>query len=619
MKRIIILLSLILFSLFVIPLVKSAPATAQLGVDLTWDGGTTYTSQEKQNWACLSGELVDEIKNYNGLGTDNKWERSWTAEDLNITNFRARITYTRNLGADFSGGIAGIDLISVQITYTLIPELTFVNPTPADASTIGARLRVNVSSNIALTNCKLEHNSSGSFVNNTMTVVGSSCNYDLDGLTDGTFDYRVIGDAGSDENQTVFRTVTVTNTAPTLILNAPDNDTTIFLPNRTTILNVTISEFDPDDVMELFIYASNDSNNVGEDLVYHKTSLTNGTYEYNFTALPIDNNSLDLYGLWHLDNLEKFGENSTHWFDFVNGRHNGSGVAQFPTFNESGKIAGAFQWTNSLQQITIGKNSDFNDSCINGCSICSWANSDTFGTQTMIARYSNLTDERRYFYMGIESDNDTLFNFAPNGGSTANICRATAKGNFTRNVWHYTCGVYNTTDIELYVDGKLQDTDNCEPANYPYNQTYWNLEQATVIGANRGGYDGSSALSFSSAFRGLIDEVAIWNRSISSDEVLSQYRLDVGRYYWYANVTDSSLANVSETRTFNITETLISCSYDCTLSQIITGNVDCQNTALLLTGSGTMTFTGSVTNANRTTSRIDTQCFAGFLGGLDLI
>ena len=53
-------------------------------------------------------------------------------------------------------------------------------------------------------------------------------------------------------------------------------------------------------------------------------------------------------------------------------------------------------------------------------------------------------------------------------------------------------------------------------------------------------------------FNGTIDEVAIWNKSLSASEIQDLYQLQIGTYYWYVNATDGTYTTQSETRQFTI-------------------------------------------------------------------
>jgi len=56
---------------------------------------------------------------------------------------------------------------------------------------------------------------------------------------------------------------------------------------------------------------------------------------------------------------------------------------------------------------------------------------------------------------------------------------------------------------------------------------------------------------------GAIDEVAIYNRNLSAEEVLNHYRQGEGKYYWKVNATDGVLSNESDVWNFSVfSETL---------------------------------------------------------------
>ena len=77
-----------------------------VGVELSWDGGTTYTSS-----GFDTGELTTSDVLYTLGGPTNLWGRTWSSTDLSNANFRLRI----NL--DVQGGVAQVDHIQVDVYY----------------------------------------------------------------------------------------------------------------------------------------------------------------------------------------------------------------------------------------------------------------------------------------------------------------------------------------------------------------------------------------------------------------------------------------------------------------------------------------------------------------------
>lgn len=106
------------------------------------------------------------------------------------------------------------------------------------------------------------------------------------------------------------------------------------------------------------------------------------------------------------------------------------------------------------------------------------------------------------WYMRVTNTNKAEIQFRNGASSNQVIGNITvADGN-----WHHVVGLRNGTNVLLYVDGILDasGTDN----NYNCTNSF-----DFHIGA-----DSAGALNFK--FNGQIDEVAVWNRALSADEVL---------------------------------------------------------------------------------------------------
>ena len=81
-----------------------APKTC---VQLSWDGGTTWTT------AKSTATLTTAEAAYTLGGPADTWGRAWTATQLNNTNFRVRvINVASSTSRDFS-----LDWVAVRVTY----------------------------------------------------------------------------------------------------------------------------------------------------------------------------------------------------------------------------------------------------------------------------------------------------------------------------------------------------------------------------------------------------------------------------------------------------------------------------------------------------------------------
>ena len=99
----------------------------------------------------------------------------------------------------------------------------------------------------------------------------------------------------------------------------------------------------------------------------------------------------------------------------------------------------------------------------------------------------------------------------------------------TLNEWHHVVGVKEGNVIRFYIDGK--------PAGGG------TVAHTRSISQLRIGVDGLSQIGDIDYFNGIIDDVRIYNRALSQDEILLQYRSTFWKHnsttgYFYVNMTD---------------------------------------------------------------------------------
>ncbi len=83
------------------------PSTRNICVELSWNGGTSWTSAQTVN---LSGSETT----FNLGGAANTWGRTWTQSEMSSSNFRIRITNVSNVGTtDFR-----LDYLAAKVYYT---------------------------------------------------------------------------------------------------------------------------------------------------------------------------------------------------------------------------------------------------------------------------------------------------------------------------------------------------------------------------------------------------------------------------------------------------------------------------------------------------------------------
>ena len=91
-------------------------------------------------------------------------------------------------------------------------------------------------------------------------------------------------------------------------------------------------------------------------------------------------------------------------------------------------------------------------------------------------------------------------------------CSGISDSSYLDNQWHNIVVVYNLQNSQIYFDGILQDGD----ANNNINQPIFNTSEPLVIGYYNGPYSGNS-------WNGLIDDIGIWNRALTAQEIANLY------------------------------------------------------------------------------------------------
>ncbi|GAG02304.1 unnamed protein product, partial [marine sediment metagenome] len=114
---------------------------------------------------------------------------------------------------------------------------------------------------------------------------------------------------------------------------------------------------------------------------------------------------------------------------------------------------------------------------------------------------SLTADEIRSLYLGglsLHRNDDNLVFSAGNATVTSDI------SSWSNNEWHHIAGSYGSSSATLYIDGDAKSTESFAETSFIGNDTY--------IG---GDWINSSAFSFN----GILDEVRIYNRTLSSTEL----------------------------------------------------------------------------------------------------
>jgi len=144
-----------------------------------------------------------------------------------------------------------------------------------------------------------------------------------------------------------------------------------------------------------------------------------------------------------------------------------------------------------------------------------WFKTSTTGTfQNIFSSFSQNTNTAG-FYIQVYNDNKLAFNSAKNTGTTINtdfkVIRASTS--VTDGNWHLAVGVWDGSNLRLYLDGN-SDATAVAWANAPAYAT----NNYPVIG-----YQSNSGVSGGNSFNGSIDECFLFNRALSATEISNYY------------------------------------------------------------------------------------------------
>ncbi len=241
-----------------------------------------------------------------------------------------------------------------------------------------------------------------------------------------------------------------------------------------------------------------------------------------------------LLGLYHLNNYSAYGENTTRVYDFSGNGNNGT-VSGGAVWNSSGKLNGAY---------TLDGNNDFVDLNQTGLSSASM----TGRTVSMWVKWNALISNK---YMLIDEIGTGWWRFAL--GVSVGACGAGYQPSFTTRdsssgdtgtveelcsslvpsagQWYNIVVTYDSTSAskKIYINGVLNASTGTSVDAFTSTAS-----GAVTIGADR--------INSARYFNGSIDEVAIWNRSLSASEIQNIYRKQAGDF---GQITCASCSNIT--------------------------------------------------------------------------
>ena len=233
--------------------------------------------------------------------------------------------------------------------------------------------------------------------------------------------------------------------------------------------------------------------------------------------------------MYNFDNRSSLGENDTHAVDISNFSYNGT-VNSSIVWNSTGKYGGAFTFsTNGSIKVSITRAQEVALGINVEATILTWVNindPDKIGKHRI---FRTTLDRDRY----ITLNDGVLYGYHYNGPLAGNQPVSWNFSNYSG--WTQVGFYYNQNNgsnqvLKLYINGiKVNETTYVTTTAVDNGADYY-------IGA---GTDGSNFIN------GSIDELRIWNRSLSAAEIYQQYISNLNKFnstQWYLYVNQSKNA-----------------------------------------------------------------------------
>jgi len=313
----------------------------------------------------------------------------------------------------------------------------------------------------------------------------SSATYTIGGATN----IPPVANAGQDQVATVGEFVTLSGAGSF----DPDGDDLTLSWQWTQLSGPAVELFSAEDAVAFFT-PQEEGAYVFQISVIDAQDISTDEVEINVQAEPpID---AGLIGYWLLDE-----DNGLTAKDEVNLQ--GGALINGPVWRpEEGKVGGALEFDGVDDYVDLGAMGQVSGL---GLTIAFWFNADDFEIHEarFISKASGVQDEDHYWMVSTLNETAVRFRLKA-GGSTSTLI--SESGAVALNTWHHIAATYNGSQMHLYVDGSR--VGSLEKSG----QIDTNPAVLAVLGNQSPG-------AGDRPFDGLIDNVRVYNRALSSNAV----------------------------------------------------------------------------------------------------
>lgn len=247
--------------------------------------------------------------------------------------------------------------------------------------------------------------------------------------------------------------------------------------------------------------------------------ITNITYNWNGSNYTMYDNSTTLLHMG-FNNLSGIGENATSAVDVSSRQRNGTITGAI--FNATGRYGGSYSFMGGNEYIQTDRSFMNNLSTF---TVAGWVYVEASGSRI---GFFGQNDAVEFGYI----DSTTLELWTPDGGSVAWVINNAI---FPQNQWNFVTVTANNQTapyLNLYINaisratgGSLTDTFGNSVSNFSIGGRVWDPTNNN--------------------FTGMIDEVMVFNRTLSADQVYELYTSNLYKYHanqWYLSINQSQNA-----------------------------------------------------------------------------
>jgi hypothetical protein len=266
--------------------------------------------------------------------------------------------------------------------------------------------------------------------------------------------------------------------------------------------------------------------------IINVSDLNEVIFNWNSTNYSIFDDSLVL--MMNFDNVSLLGENDSLVVD-VSGYGNNGIVSGGAVVNSSGRYGGGFEFDGNIDSsIIISNNLTLNITSYIALEVWVKPSIVSLAYQYIITKGSTESTERVYGLMIENSD----IRFFINGWDSGDGSDVIALSSVSVDTWYHLVGVYNGSELMIYKNGELV-----------INSSYSGAIDTNNVDVHISCRD--NAGSFNYCFNGSVDEVRIWNRSLSASEVQQLYftnlnKYDTDKWSLYVNQSKNTTAGLDE-------------------------------------------------------------------------